>query len=75
MGRQVCAAAKCVRHIVRAGQPEPRHVPLTASWMLRPNQGRKILGAALSRMKVAAAKRQVLQSLAGMYPGTALLFT
>ena len=67
-------AAKCVRPITRSGQTTPRHVPLTTSWMLRPNQGRKILGAVLSRMKAAAAKRQVLQSLAGMYPGNALLF-
>ena len=67
-------AAKCVRPINRGGQTAPRNIPLTTSWMLRPNQGRTILGAALSRMKVVAAKRQVLQSLAGMYPGNALLF-
>jgi hypothetical protein len=44
--------------------------------MLRPNQARglEILGAGLSRMTVATAKRQVLQSLAGMYPGNALWF-
>jgi hypothetical protein len=42
--------------------------------MLRPNQGRKIIGAVLTRMKVASAKRQVMQSLAGMYPGNALIF-
>jgi hypothetical protein len=41
--------------------------------MLRPNQGRKIIGAVLTRMKVASAKRQVMQSLAGMYPGNALI--
>jgi len=67
-------AAKCVRPIVRGGQMAPRHVPITTSWMLRPNQGRKILGAVLTRMKVASAKRQVMQSLAGMYPGNALMF-
>jgi hypothetical protein len=67
-------AAKCVRPIVRGGQMAPRHVPITTSWMLRPNQGRKFLGAVLTRMKVASAKRQVMQSLAGMYPGNALLF-
>jgi hypothetical protein len=69
--------AKCVRPIVRSGQMALRHVPITTSWMLRPNQGRKILGAVqpvLTRMKVASAKRQVMQSLAGMYPGNALLF-
>jgi hypothetical protein len=42
--------------------------------MLLPNQGRKILGAVLTRMKVASAKRQVMQSLAGMYSGNALMF-
>jgi hypothetical protein len=50
-------AAKCVRPIVRGGQMAPRHVPITTSWMLWPNQGRKILGAVLTQMKVASAKR------------------
>jgi hypothetical protein len=67
-------AAKCVRPIVRGGQIAPRHVPISTSWMLRPNQGRKILGAVLTRMKIASAKRQVMQSLAGMYPWNALMF-
>jgi hypothetical protein len=67
-------AAKCVRPIVRGGQMASWHVPITTSWMLRPNQGRKILGAVLTRMKIASAKRQVMQSLAGMYPGNALMF-
>jgi hypothetical protein len=52
----------------------PRHVPITTSWMLLPNQGRKILGAVLTRMKVASAKRLVMQSLAGMYLRNELMF-
>jgi hypothetical protein len=66
-------AAKCVRPIVCCGQMAPLHVPITTSWMLRPNQGRKILGAVLTRMKVASAK-EVMQSLTGMNPGNALMF-
>jgi hypothetical protein len=65
-------AAKCVRPIAREGQMAPLNVPITTSWMLRPNQGRKIIGAVLTRMKVASAKLQVMQSLVGMYPGNVL---
>jgi hypothetical protein len=67
-------AAKCVSPVVRGGQVAPRRVPITTTWMLLPNQGRKTLGAVLTRMKVAPAKRQVMKSLAGMNPGNALLF-
>ncbi len=35
-------------------------LPLTASWLLRPNQGRSTLGKVLGKMKIPPAKKQVL---------------
>lgn len=49
--------------------------PITTSWMMRTDQGRQVLGAALHTMRTDAAKRRVLQTLAGAYPGNALLCT
>ncbi len=58
----------------RAGaEPSPPTLPLTASWLLRPDQGRNALGKVLGEMKISAAKKQVLQSIAGAFPGNALL--
>ena len=51
----------------------PPALPLTASWMLRPDQGRSTLGQVLKTMKVGTAKKQVLQSIAGAFPCNALL--
>lgn len=67
-------ATKCVRPVFRAGEVRDRHVPLTTSWLLRPNQGRRTLGEVMTRMKTDSRKRTVLQTLAGMYPSNALLF-
>ena len=67
-------ATKCVRPVLRRGVAAPRPVPLTTEWLLRPNQGRNTLGAVISWMRDTPAKRQSLQSLAGMYSGNALLF-
>ncbi len=49
--------------------------PITTTWMMRQGQGRQVLGAALRSMRTDAAKRRVLQTMAGMFPGNALLYT
>ena len=56
------------------GSVTPAHVPLCAEWLLRPDQGRNVLGDVLRKMKISASKRRTLQSLAGMYPSNAILF-
>ena len=48
-------------------------VPITTAWLLRQGQGRRVLGQALKAMKTNAAKRRVLQTIAGTFPGNALL--
>ena len=58
----------------RDGIITPAHVPLSAAWLLRPDQGRSTLGAVLRRMKISASKRRTLQSLAGMFPCNAILY-
>ena len=50
------------------------HVPWSAAWLLRSDQGRSTLGGVLHSMKPSASKRRVLQSLAGTYPCNAILF-
>ncbi len=50
----------------------PEH-PLTASEQLQPNQGWSTLGKVLGKMKISAAKKQVLQSIAGVFPSNAVL--
>ena len=55
------------------GEAAPPALPLTASWMLRPDQGRSTLGQVLKTMKIGSAKKQVLQSVAGAFPCNALL--
>ena len=71
---QVSATQPVLRVRLRRGVAAPRSVPLSASWLLRPNQGRKTLEEVMARMRRATpAKRQVLQSLAGMYLGDARL--
>ncbi len=58
----------------RAGSAaSPPSLPLTASWLLRPNQGRSTLGKVLGEMKVSTAKKQVRQSIAGAFPCNAVL--
>jgi hypothetical protein len=41
--------------------------------MLLPDQGWSTLGQVLKMMNIAAAKKQVLQSMAGAFPCNALL--
>jgi hypothetical protein len=52
----------------RAGTAaSPPALPLTAAWMLRPNQDRDTLGKVLGDMSISTAKKQVLQSIAGAF--------
>jgi ribonuclease HI len=73
------AAERCVTRMLRpkrerAGEEaSPPTLPLTASWLLRPNQGRSTLGKVLGEMKISTAKKQVLQSIAGAFPCNAVL--
>ena len=73
------AAKRCVTRILRPkrGRTEveasPPMLPITAAWMLRPNQGRSTLGQVLGEMRISTAKKQVLQSIAGAFPGNAVL--
>ncbi len=41
---------------------------------MQQDQGQQVLGASLRAMRTDAAKRRVLQTLAGAFPGNALLF-
>jgi len=50
----------------------PAH-SLTAGWLLRERQGRRLLGQALEEMDTNSAKRQVIRSIAGAFPCNALL--
>ena len=73
------AAERCVTRTLkpkrgRAGEEaSPPTLPLTASWLLRSNQGRSTLGKVLAEMKISTAKKQVLQSIAGAFPCNAVL--
>ena len=73
------AAKRCVTRILRQKrgrtdvEASPPTLPLTAAWMLWPNQGRSTLGKVLGEMRISTAKKQVLQSIAGAFPGNAVL--
>jgi ribonuclease HI len=73
------AAEQCVTRALRpkrvrgGGEASPPTLPLTASWLLRPNQGRSTLGKVLGEMQISPAKKQVLQSIAGAFPCNAVL--
>jgi hypothetical protein len=76
------AAKRCVTSIFlpkrrRTGlKASPPTLPLTAAWMLRPNQGRRTLGQVLGRCaspQLRICKKQVLQSIAGAFPGNSVL--
>ena len=64
------AAEQCLSRALRpklgrGGQEAvPPALPLTASWMLQPDQGKSTLGQVLKTMKIGSAKKQVLQSIA-----------
>ena len=73
------AASKCMTMIGRPtrrrdGTVTPAHVPLSAEWLLRPDQGRSTLGTVLHHMQPSSGKRRLLQSLAGMFPCNAILY-
>ena len=73
------AAAQCMRRTLQPGrrrtgqEGEAPALPLTAAWMLRPGQGRRLLGKALEELAVSSKKRQVIRSIAGAFPCNALL--
>jgi len=73
------AAKRCVERLLRprrgrmGTEASPPMLSLTAAWMLRPNQGRSMLGQVLGEMRISAAKKQILQSMAGAFPGNAVL--
>jgi hypothetical protein len=48
-------------------------LPITTAWLMRQDQGRQVLGSALRTMRADAAKRRVLQTLAGAFPCIALI--
>ena len=50
-----------------------RPVAITTAWLLRQGQGRQVLGKALQNLKMDLFKRRVLQTIAGAFPGNALL--
>ena len=50
-----------------------RAVSLTARWLMRTDQGRQHLGAALAEMRCGAQRRRAMQTIAGVYPCRALL--
>ncbi len=56
----------------QARRPRPT-LPITAPWLLLPNQGRITLGKVLGEMNISKAKTQVLQSIAGVFPCNAVL--
>jgi hypothetical protein len=43
-----------------AAEASPPTLPLTVTWMLRPNQGRDTLGRVLGEMRISTAQKQVL---------------
>ena len=50
-----------------------RPVAITSAWLLRQDQGRQVLGKTLKKLKIDSFKRRVLQTIAGVFPGNALL--
>jgi hypothetical protein len=63
MGCRICkTSGEALRH---------SHSPTT--WMSRPIQGRSTLGQVLGEMRISTAKKQVFQSIAGAFPGIAVL--
>jgi hypothetical protein len=74
------AAEQYVTSILRpkqgreGGEAPPPALPFTASWLLRPNQGRSTLGKVLGEMRSPLRRsRQVLQSIARAFPCNAVL--
>ena len=71
-GHLVQIAAKQSREaLLRSSASGP--MSLTASWLLRPLQGRGTLGAVLHALQPCAAKRRVLQVIGNTFPCNAVL--
>jgi ribonuclease HI len=74
------AAVQCVTRVLRrkeqraGAEANSLALPLTAAWLLQPDQGRETLGRVLERMQPSTQKKQILQSLANSFPCNALLF-
>ena len=51
-----------------SAQARRNPVSLTARWMMRSDQGREYLGAAMAAMRNGAQKRRLFQTVAGMFP-------
>ena len=60
----------------KGGSVTQAHVPWSAAWLLRRDQGhgRSTLGDKLRSMKTLANKRRILQSVASTYQCNAILF-
>ena len=56
------------------GPVRTKSVTLTAQWMMREDQGRHFLGAALRHMRNGTQKRRLMQTIAGFFPCQSLLF-
>ena len=75
------AAKRCMEKMLRPRRGQEGHnavaaatsLPLTATWLLREGQGRRLLGKALAEMDISPGKRQVIRSIAGAFPCNALL--
>ncbi len=67
------AAAKLLEPRLRRDGTDVVPAKMT-SWLMRKDQGRQELEASLRAMQTDAAKRRVLQTLAGAFPGNALIY-
>ena len=73
------AAEQCVSRTLRprrgrgGEEASPPTLPITASWLLLPDQGRSTLGKVLGEMRISTAKKRVMQSIAGQFPCNAVL--
>jgi len=65
------AASRCREALLHASEAAP--MSLTASWLLRPRQGRSTLGSALRSLKPCPVKRRVLQAIGNHFPCNAVL--
>jgi len=52
----------------------PRLMNWCETWMARQGAGRSLVGAALQSFETDSRKRRILQTIAGMFPGRALLY-
>jgi hypothetical protein len=78
--REDLAQRAAKRFVTRILRPKRRRtdveassptLPLTAAWMLRPNQGLSTLGRVLGEMRISTAAKK--QSIAGAFPANTVL--